>query len=298
MSPPTISVVGTGAVARAVACAHARAGGSVVAVCSRSLPRAEEVAGGCGALATTSLRDTFRANAVIVAVSDRAVAALGGRLARLVSGSDAAETVFLHTSGVLAGSDMCTSPVRSGSLHPLQSFPQTNALPETGDRAAEALVGGRVPGTHWFHEGEGEDLARQLVTAWRGTFHSLAPGSKALYHAGAAILSNHTVALFATATQLFAAAGIGADEARAPLATLLAGTSANLAAMGSPAALTGPIARGDGETVARHMAALRDAAPELLASYVSVALVAVDVAIAKGSIDTAGAERLRATLNL
>ena len=300
MSPPTISIVGTGAVAQAVACAHAQAGGSVVSVCSRSLQRAEAVAGRCGARAGTSLRDTLRADAVIVAVSDRAVAAVGARLAELFSRSDAAATVFLHTSGVLAGSDMCTSPVRSGSLHPLQSFPRTQASSQTehGAAAADALLSARVPGTHWFHEGDGEVLARRLVTAWRGTFHALTPGSKALYHAGAAILSNHTVALFATATQLFAAAGIGADEARDPLATLLSGTSANLAAMGSPAALTGPIARGDGETVARHMAALRDAAPELLASYVSVARVAVDVALAKGSIDAADAERLRTVLTL
>jgi predicted short-subunit dehydrogenase-like oxidoreductase (DUF2520 family) len=150
----------------------------------------------------------------------------------------------------------------------------------------------RVPGIHWFHEGEGRDEARSMVALWRGTCHALAPGGKALYHAGAAIVSNHAVALFADATRLLAAAGVPPDEARPALAALLAGTAANLAAVGVPAALTGPVARGDVVTVRSHVAALRAAAPDLLDAYRALARRAVVVAREKGTIDGAVAASL------
>jgi len=291
MTVPTISIIGTGAVARALALAHVAAGGRVEHVVSRDLARALALASRCGAEATTDIESVDGADAVLVAVSDRAVPLVCARLARSFARST---TVFLHTSGAVSGRDMADAPVRAGSLHPLQAFP----LPPAGSEEPDAELAARVPGSHWFHEGDGEDVARRLVAAWGGHFHALSPGSKALYHAGAAILSNHTVALFAAATQLFEAAGIAPDESRAPLATLLAGTTANLAAMGTPAALTGPVSRGDVGTIEQHLAALRSAAPDLVASYTHVALLAVGVAHSKGSIDDDAASRLRALLSV
>jgi predicted short-subunit dehydrogenase-like oxidoreductase (DUF2520 family) len=289
MSPLRISVIGTGAVARALLNAHTDAGGRVLFVGSRDVDRAEELASRHGARGTTALAEVAAADVVIVAVSDRAVAEVGARLSSL---RPTPSCVFLHTSGALSASDLAGVPLLAGSLHPLQSFPR----PAAG--SDDRQLGARVAGTHWFHEGAGEAEARALVELWSGQFHVLSPGSKALYHAGAAVLSNHTVALFAAATRLFELAGIPADEARAPLATLLAGTSANLGALGSPEALTGPIARGDDATVMRHLHELRAHAPDLMASYVALALVAVDVALDKGSLDSEGAARLRALLTL
>ena len=60
------------------------------------------------------------------------------------------------------------------------------------------------------------------------------------------------------------------DEARELLAPLVLRTAANWAERGTEA-LTGPIARGDEATVERHLAALRDAAPELLPLYEALA---------------------------
>jgi predicted short-subunit dehydrogenase-like oxidoreductase (DUF2520 family) len=287
---PTIAVVGTGAVARAVVHAQRAVGGRVVAVISRDADRAARLAGAQGTLATTELGSLDAADAVIVAVSDRAIPEVG---ARLSAQRPVPATVFLHTSGLLSGAELAGAPVRAGSLHPLQSFPR---VPES-DADGDALLGARVRGAHWFHEGEGDDVACALVEAWGGTFHALAPGSKAIYHAGAAILSNHTVALFAAATRLFASAGVDADAARAPLSTLLAGTAANLAALGTPAALTGPIARGDVETVRAHLDAMRTAAPDLIPSYVEAARLAVDVALAKGTLSRSDRDHLLAALD-
>ena len=73
---------------------------------------------------------------------------------------------------------------------------------------------------------------------------------------------------------------------------LLAGTSANLTALGVPAALTGPVARGDVETVRGHLDAIRRHTPEILPSYLALARRALAVARAKGQIRPEDASRL------
>ncbi len=312
----SISIVGTGAVARAIARAHADAGGRVVAVQSRFSERAAALAARVGAAPAAADGDLLAADVVVVAVSDRAVAAVGARLERSLpllpaptdetadaAASPCAETplpLVLHTSGALPGAALGRGGLRTGSLHPLQTFP----APERGGpgdtcdpRVVDARLAARVPGTHWFHEGAGEAAARALVDAWGGEFHALSPGAKALYHAAAAIVSNHTVALFDAATQILGTAGIAPQDARAPLAALLAGTTENLRDVGAPAALTGPVARGDVETVEQHLAALRCAAPHLVASYAQLALLALDAAVRRGGLDGPTAVRLRRVLS-
>lgn len=284
-SSPRLSFVGTGPVARALALAYRDAGGEVTAVVSRTAERAREVAARCGAgRGTTDVADALAAEVVVVAVPDRALADVGARIAAAARPGGA---VVFHTSGGLAGAALGAGVPRAGSLHPLQSFP---------DLADDRALAARAAGAHWFHEGEGKDEAAAMVRVWKGTLHAIAPGGKALYHAGAAVLSNHTVALFDAALRLFAAAGVPPSEAHAPLAALLTGTAQNVASAGVPAALTGPVARGDAATVRAHLDALRRTAPELLESYVAMARRALVVARAKGSLEDAAALEIEALL--
>jgi len=281
---PVVAVAGTGPVARALARGWTDAGGTVAFALSRDLRRAERLAAECGAVrATTDAADLRTADVVVVAVADRAVAETGRRLAAAWAGTG---PPVLHTSGSLPGSALGGAPLRAGSLHPLQSFPSA------GDDDGGRRLAARLPGTHWFHEGEGIDAARDLVAGWAGEFHALRAGGKALYHAGAAILSNHAVALFADATRCLESAGVRPAESRAALASLLAGTLANLSAVGVPAALTGPVARGDVETVRLHVEALRAAHPDVLAAYAALARRAVVVAQERGSLSAEAAREI------
>ncbi len=290
MRLPALAIVGTGPVALAVGRAHTDAGGRVMGVVSRDDHRGRSAAAairadGGGA----DLTVVCEAEVVLVAVADAAVAAVGARLGDL---SLPSECLVLHTSGALSGGALAVSNTGTGSLHPLQSL----ARPETMDSDPAGGLARQLRGAHWFHEGSGSASARLLVGAWGGTFHPLAVGAKALYHAGAAVLSNHAVALFDAATELFEAAGVPGAESRAPLASLLLGTARNLGAVGTPNALTGPIARGDVTTVRDHLAALRASAPHLVASYVEMARVTVTVAEAQGLAVEPAAE-LRALLD-
>ena len=287
---PTIAVVGTGPVGRAVARRHTDARGRVSVIVSRTRERAESVAERTGAMrGTTELAAAVEADVVIVAVCDSAVTEVGARLAAIPG---AERPLLLHTSGALTGEDLASPPCRTGSLHPLQSLPAPGPVDDP-----EGALAVRLAGAHWFHEGAGRAAAAQLVAAWGGTFHALAPGGKALYHAGAAILSNHTVALMHAARRLFAEAGVRPADAHAPLATLLLGTARNVADVGLPDALTGPVSRGDVATVEMHLAALRDVAPELLPSYVEMARLAVAVAIEQGGVDAEREVALRELLD-
>ena len=91
---------------------------------------------------------------------------------------------------------------------------------------------------------------------------------RAAYHAAASIASNFLVTLKESAAGLLRAAG--AADARELLTPLVLRTAANWSERGA-AALTGPIARGDEATVAGHVAALRETAPELVALYEAMA---------------------------
>lgn len=83
---------------------------------------------------------------------------------------------------------------------------------------------------------------------------------RALYHAAASAASNFLMTLEGMAERLAGEVGIG----RAALAPLVRASVDNWVTLGAPAALTGPIARGDEETVARQRAAVMERAPDLL----------------------------------
>ena len=89
---------------------------------------------------------------------------------------------------------------------------------------------------------------------------------------------------------------VAAKEALEALLPLLDGTVRNLGDVGLPAALTGPVARGDVETVRGHVLAIGEAAPELLPAFVAASLMAVDVGIRKGTLAAPAADEIRKIL--
>ena len=167
-----------------------------------------------------------------------------------------------HTSGA-TGLDRLAAATDAGagafSLHPLQTVP---------DETAE-LVGS--PAAIAGSDAEALGLARGLAEDLGMRPFEVTEESRAAYHAAAAIASNFLVALESSAVELLEAAGVAdPDEARELLAPLVLRSAANWAEQGADA-LTGPIARGDEETVERHLAAIDGVAPELLALYHALA---------------------------
>jgi predicted short-subunit dehydrogenase-like oxidoreductase (DUF2520 family) len=142
------------------------------------------------------------------------------------------------------------------SIHPLQTVPDGEAT-LTG---APAAISGSSP--------EALERARSLAVALGMRPFEVPEEARVAYHAAASMASNFLVALEESAADLLAAAGV--DDARELLTPLVLQSAANWAERG-PAALTGPIARGDEATVARHLEALAEAAPELIPLYEELA---------------------------
>ena len=212
------------------------------------------------------------------------VATTLGRIGVRLDGS-----IAVHASGALAHDVL--EPLRSvgarlASVHPLRSF----ADPE---RAAEDFQG-----TWCFHDEDSEITASIVswIEAIGGRAASLASDAKPLYHAAASLASNGTVALLQAAARMLEAAGIERPAATEALVALVAGTLDNAAAVGVPAALTGPADRGDGDSLVRHRTAIDTRLPDVAELYTNVQLAAVDAALAKGSIDASTAAELRSRL--
>jgi predicted short-subunit dehydrogenase-like oxidoreductase (DUF2520 family) len=164
-----------------------------------------------------------------------------------------------HTSGA-THLGVLDAAVRRGahafSIHPLQTVPDAGA-PLAG---APCAVSGS--------DSEARRLATELATALGMRPFPLSDPQRAAYHAAASIASNYLVALEEAAAELLRRSGT--EDARELLAPLVLRTAANWAERGGEA-LTGPIARGDEETVERHVHAIAQTAPELLDVYVALA---------------------------
>ena len=159
-----------------------------------------------------------------------------------------AQTV-LHCSGVLgqeALSALVPTRAALGSLHPLQTISDAEVAPERFKGAWAAVEGS--PGAM----DAAEDIARALgMKPFRITAKQ-----KILYHAGAVFASNYLVVVEAIAQRLLRHAGLSDEEAWAALSPLVRGTITNLLAADPRSALTGPVVRGDTDTILRHLGAL------------------------------------------
>ena len=174
------------------------------------------------------------------------------------------------------------------SVHPLQTF--TGSEAPTVFHGIGAAIDGRTP--------EALAIAEQLAHAIGAHPFRVDDAHRAGYHASASIASNLLLAVLDAAEQVAGSAGIPSAEARAVLAPLVRQTVENWVEVGAAKALTGPIARGDEETVARQRAAVAHGTPALVplidaltAQTRALAATAGDGVSSRFAVPERGAER-------
>jgi predicted short-subunit dehydrogenase-like oxidoreductase (DUF2520 family) len=263
---PNTFVIGAGPVATALAGALRLAGVPVLGLWSRRPGAARAAASIAGVAAFSTPPDLLlEADVVLVAVRDGALGDVSSTL--IGTGLVTARHVLLHCSGAFGAAEAFAPVVAKvggvGTLHPLRAI--------ADPRAAMRALRGTIFGVEGDERGKAR--AQALVAALGGTALELDGRHMAAYHAAAAIASNYAVALVDVAAAVLAEAGVPAAQALAALIPLAQGALANViasdvggAAVGTAAALTGPIRRGDDLTVARHLQALAGD-PELLEVY-------------------------------
>ena len=273
VSHPTfgVGVIGAGRVGAVLAAALRAAGHDVVAAAGESdasRGRIDALLPGVGVAKPT---DVARASdLLLLTVPDDMLSNVVAMLS--ASGAIHAGQVVVHTSGRhgLAVLEPAREVgARTIALHPAMTF--------TGTEVDLPRLAGCV-----FGVTAGEDdraLAESLVADLGGTPMWVREDHRTLYHAGLAHGANHLVTLVAEAMEILSAAG-AADPA-ATLRPLLTAALDNALEDGD-AALTGPIVRGDVETVRAHVADLRTTAPQTLPSYVAMARATLDRAVTDG----------------
>jgi len=173
-----------------------------------------------------------------------------------------------------------------GAIHPCQTF--------AGREQAIA----NLPGSTFAIEAEEplKTTLTEIAKSLNGDWVYLTSEDKALYHAAACIACNYFYTLVKIATDLWQNFGKSTEEATKAYIPLLQGSVNNIANVGFPGCLTGPIARGDVKTIQRHLAALEKYAPDILPLYRELGLKTIPIGIAKGTLSEEGARELRALL--
>ena len=225
---------------------------------------------------------------VLITVPDDAISEVASALAR--AGAFTEGAAVIHCSGALTSEAL--APARGcgcnvASMHPLQTFP-----------SVESAIQG-LAGAVCFCEGDGEAVqaAMQLAADIGTKAVQIDPAGKALYHAAAVMACNHMIAGIDAAAALAEAAGIDRQTYLDAAMPMIRAGIENVSTMGPAEALTGPVARGDAATIAKHLEAMENVPAELRQFYIAAARWTVDLAIRKGSIDKKTAEILRKTLN-
>ncbi|MBK5222421.1 MAG: DUF2520 domain-containing protein [Acidimicrobiia bacterium] len=218
---PTVRIIGPGRAGGALAIALAAAGWEV----DEPIRRGDDLT-----LAAIG------PDLLVIATPDSAVSEVAAAV------RPAPGTVVAHLAGSL-GLDVLADHPHRAALHPLVTIPT-------------AQVGARRMAGAWFGVAASTPSAARLVDQTVADLGArsieVADADRASYHAAACIASNHLVALLAQVERVAGSVGVPLDAYLGLVRTSVD----NVEAMGPAAALTGPVARGDEATVARHLASI------------------------------------------
>ncbi|MGH3908783.1 MAG: Rossmann-like and DUF2520 domain-containing protein [Pseudonocardiaceae bacterium] len=226
-----------------------------------------------------------RADLVLLAVPDDVLPGLVSGLA--ATGAFRPGQIVVHTCGA-RGVDVLEPATAAGvlplALHPAMTF---TGRCEDLARLRAACVGVTVADEIGWSVGEA------LVLEMGAEPVRVPPQGRPLYHAALAHGANHLATLVRDAVDALEQAGVVPAERL--LGPLLEAALDNTLRHGDRA-LTGPVARGDADTVRLHLRVLAEAAPELLSSYRAQAGRTAYRAEAAGLLTPTAADRIRQTL--
>lgn len=268
-----VGVIGAGRVGAVLAAALRRAGHEIVATAGESDASRGRIAALLPGVRVAKPTDVARASELLLlTVPDDMLANVVTVLSH--SGAIHEGQVVVHTSGRhgLAVLEPARAVgARTIAMHPAMTFTGTDVdLP----RLAGCVFGITAePGDR--------ELAEALVADLGGRPMWVPEDRRTMYHAGLAHGANHLVTLVSEAMEILSAAG--AEDPAATLRPLLTAALDNALEHGD-AALTGPIVRGDVETVRAHVADLAANAPQTLSSYVAMARATLDRAVTDGRV--------------
>ena len=273
---PRITIVGAGNLGAALAMCLRQAGYVIDQIVFRdsraSRRKATALARTVGAWAVAIARAAIDSDVVWFCVPDDAIAEVARSVAQK---ADWKGRVALHSSGALA-SDELAALQRLGahvaSVHPMMTFVAGSL--QTGSSQASSQRS--LAGVPFAIEGDVAAVraGRAIVKELGGKAYAIRRQDKVAYHAWGTFASPLLTALLATTEHVAAAAGLNRREAKRRMLPILQQTLANYAALDAAGAFSGPLVRGDVETIRRHLRVLRKV-PAAAEVYAALAKAAV-----------------------
>lgn len=284
----SVAIIGAGRLGTSMGYALSQRDYTIIALSCLTMPSAEESQKiiGQGHASTDNVRTADRGEILFLTVPDDEIARV---VQELVSSplSWEGKTVF-HCSGLLTSSilePLQTKGAHTASLHPCYSFPRKESRPDLFQDIYFAL--------------EGDDsavaAAEEIIQRIGGVDIKIRAEDKANYHTACSLTSNMSVALFYTAIALLSQCGITEEKAKKVLWPLLEGTLQNVNKIDIFDALTGPVARGDLNSVRTHLAELEHS-PIARRIYIDLARQALEMTKRGGRIPKEKVSALEALL--
>jgi predicted short-subunit dehydrogenase-like oxidoreductase (DUF2520 family) len=261
----SVAIVGAGSLATFLAVALSNAGFELTEIVSRDAPqsrqRARRLAAKVGVRAVTANSAVLDASLFWLCVPDREIHNAASTLANRLTASLGANKkdksrnklpnrirFAFHSSGALSSREL--DPLRRegvavASVHPLMTF-VAGPYPS-------------LPGVPFAIEGEerAKRVAREVVRKLGGESFSLPASQKPAYHAWATMTSPLFLAFLATLEEAASAAGLTPENARRKSLPIIRQTLENYERLGPAHSFSGPLIRGDADTIAKHLAALK-----------------------------------------
>ncbi|TNF63494.1 MAG: DUF2520 domain-containing protein [Deltaproteobacteria bacterium] len=222
------------------------------------------------------------ADTIVLAVSDDAIESV----ARAIAPDLSPRATVLHCAGA-RGTDVLRDCEARGAavgiMHPLVSFPSTRTNPS-------------LQGTTFTVDGSRRAVAtsRRIAKACGARIVVAQTGDPA-YHAAAALAANGAAALAFVSVGVLQRLGFDKRAAERAIGGLLGSVGENIQSLGIPGALTGPIARGEAQSVASHRKALRRVSRDALSAYDAMVPIIVKCARAAGLSEAKASKILRAS---
>lgn len=249
-----VAVIGAGRLGTSLAFTLSKKGYAIKALSCRSMRSAEESRQkiGQGTASSDNVRAADQGEIVILTVPDDRIDGVVEELA--AADLNWRGKVVFHCSGMLTSSvldALRSQGALTASVHPCMSFPEKQRRQDL------------FQGIYFALEGEDSAVAaaKDMVGAIGGLFFVIRPEDKACYHTACSLASNMLVALVYTAVSLLDQCGLAEDRAKRVLRPLLERTLHNVNKIDIFRALTGPVARGDLNTIQKHLAELEKFPP-------------------------------------
>ncbi|MDD8019159.1 MAG: DUF2520 domain-containing protein [Bacteroidota bacterium] len=241
-----ITIIGAGAVGRSIAAALLRGGAAINGIYSRSSQSALLLAKKIHCKNFGTVDDIKSVQGVIIAaVPDSQIKSVARRLVLIQKSFK--NVIVLHTSGALASDELDIlkrKGAATGSFHPMQTFPtfKTTTLKNIWC-AAEGDLRARK-------------IARDIATTCGASSFEISKEAKVLYHTAGIFASNYLVTLLSIVEEIALKVKITQSDVWKIYRPIIESTLRNGMETSPAEALTGPIARGDADTINKHLQTL------------------------------------------